>query len=202
MPDPIIIRNNDGMEALVAQIAADKWNQDLHFLSMVGSLTAVKAIWASLQAGRKLSVAGSLHLVLSPHKKDKWVTIKGTLYNGRMRHWLIVKVPTLAMDYPVLPIWKFNGNGPEFITDPEQWEEADKHQILVEYLRLYTLWPVLPEWGEALWEAGCGNHDCWDGGKLIHPLTYRGMPWAFRVSSLGWDGVIDSLVKQGAISIG
>jgi hypothetical protein len=197
----LVVRNKDGMEAILAHLAADRYGQELHFLSMVGSLTAVKAIWASIQGGKNVQVAGNTWMTLSPDKQDKWITIKGMLYGGKMRHWIMVRVPQLAMDYPILPIWKGNGSGLAFIPDPEQWEEqGDKARTLVEYLKLYTLWPVIPEWGEALWEAGMDTK--YTGRKLIRSLDTYNLPWAYAVNSMGWDQLIDELVKEGEISIG
>jgi len=179
------IKNNKGMGAMATSIAITS-NDKVGFLTIAGAQTAVKAIWASvintrtplyvqgpeLKRGKKIKGDDELQYVVEKFR-----------LRPALHHWVIIPdyLPDSAF-YLLLPM-----------------EGKSKEELLVNLLRRHTLWPVrdydtAPEWGDKLFVRGLET-------EAIIPIdTYGELDWAYEVSRLGWDGIIDNLAKNGLLT--
>lgn len=186
------IRNNKGMAATVTAAALTD-SDTIAFLSIVGAQTAVKAIWASV-VGRQahLMIGQRGHKSYVGDSEMEYVTIKLSPASG-VHHWVIYPDPQ-PDDLFVLLLPLNDGRS--------------KGQLLVELLNQHTLWPARPEWAEELWKRGRDLREAnvvddfpkKDVPRLVHKLkVYGSLEWAYAVSTVGWDDVIDRAVKDGTL---
>jgi len=174
----IRIKNNKGMMA-PATAAAVTPDDRIAFLSLVGALTAIKAVWASTISRRSpLSISGC-HKWLYGDDDVEYLVVKRTLAPG-LYNWVLYPEP--GPTAPYLLLVPLRG-----MSEQEQ---------LIHLLNQHTLWPVREAWAETLWERGLD-------GKLIQKLvTYGNLAWAYAVSPVGWDTVIDEAAKAGLLPFG
>ena len=176
------IRNKDGMSVYAHAMAVTP-NNTIAFLSIVGALTAVKAIWASV-ISRKTPLYVDAYRKQRKYKGDgdvDYVVFKQSLEQG-LHHWVLFPDPDTA---PFLLLLPSNGASPQ--------------ELLVQGLNQHTLWPVKEEWADPLWEATHGVSVPKEQ-RLIRKLAVSGnLEWAYLVSPDGWDDVIDRLAQDGAL---
>ncbi len=171
------IENRKGMMvgATAVVVTPDK---RIAFLSIIGAQTAVKAIWASVLNRRAvLHVSGCRDYYYGDGDVE-YVTLKQSPAPG-VHHWVMYPEPGPSAPFLLLiPLG------------------MSKEEQLVELLNQHTLWPVKDEWGEMLWEKGIIAGD--DGTCLIQELEVHGnLDWAYAVSTIGWDDVIDREARSG-----
>jgi len=171
------IKNRKGMMvgATAVVVTPDK---KIAFLSIIGAQTAVKAIWASVLNRRTLLHISGCRDYYYGNGDVEYVTLKQSPAPG-VHHWVMYPEPG-----PSAPFLLFIPLG------------MRKEEQLVELLNQHTLWPVKDEWGSTLWEKGIVADD--DGVCLIQELTVHGnLDWAYAVSTIGWDDVIDREARSG-----
>jgi len=176
------IKNNKGMSAQVIACAYDDDPQEgygrkrLYSLDIAGSHTAVKAIWASVLSGSPLTPSGFAgYKVLRGDKETKYLAMRSTpLPNINHYHIIVEPMPTATY----LVITSQLGINREY--------------ALTRMLNTHTLYPVLPDWGDVLFDMGVK-------AKLVHALETFGLDWAYRVEVLGWETILDSAAKNGLL---
>ena len=174
----IRIKNNKGM-TVPATAAAVTPDDRIAFLSLVGALTAIKAVWASTISRRSPLFVTGRYRRLYGDGDVEYLVVKQTLAPG-LYNWVLYPEPGPTAPYLLLV--------------PLRGMSAQEQ--LVHLLNQHTLWPVREEWAETLWERGLGE-------ELIQKLdTYGNLAWAYMVSPIGWDTVIDEAAKAGLLPFG
>jgi hypothetical protein len=180
-----LIQNNKGMSCQLTGIAygpdGDYYRKRIYALDVAGAVTAVKAIWASVCTGGPMKTMGigENYRAFRGDKEAKYRSFTSQPL-PRVTHYHITVDPSTEAEYFILTS----------LTSPS------KQIGLYDLLRLYTPHPVLPGWGEVLFELGLNRTF-----GLIVPLEVVGMEWAYRVASVGWDTLIDDAVKSGRITV-
>lgn len=175
----IHIKNSKGMCTLATAAAITPDDRKVVFLSIAGVQTAVKAIWASVVSRRSpLWVLGDYRAIRGDGDVD-YLVVKQTLAPG-IHHWVLYPEP--GPTAPYLLLVPLNG--------------MDVEEQLVHLLNQHTLWPVKAEWGKTLWERG------YKQGLAQKLVTYGDLSWAYAVSPVGWDEVIDEAAKEGLLTFG
>ncbi len=175
------IKNKQGMVALTDGAAVTS-NHKIAYLSLVGAQTAVKAIWASVISRR---TPLTLHYKTVYGDPDvEYVVLRHSTgvaaqrpYAQGVHRWVLFPDPGPTAPYLLLV--------------PLQGRTAEEQ--LVHLLNQHTLWPVKLEWGATLLARG-------QAGKLVQELDAHGLPWAYAVSPIGWDEVIDAAAKAGELA--
>jgi hypothetical protein len=168
-------RNPDGMECFASYLVRT-YDNEILAVDLIGAETAVKAVWASLMARRHINY-GYQRLVLQANRS--WMTVREKLDNngpGLVR-WHVM--PRIDDDSVVVFGWN------NVIPFP---------QALYGVLSRHSVWPVLPEWSEALFALGHEHN-------LIRPLHADGCDYAYLVNLSGWDNALDEGVKNGLITV-
>lgn len=173
----IRIKNNKGMMAQVGAAATTEEHR-IAFLSIVGAQTAVKAIWASVVSRRSPLRIGHDYRAVYGDRDVEYLVLKQGLAPG-LHHWVMYPEPNPAAPYLLLV--PLNGTSAE--------------QQLVRLLNQHSLWPVRAEWEKILWDEG-------RQARLVQKLEVQGdrLPWAYAVSTIGWDDVIDEAAKAGSLT--
>jgi len=180
-----LIQNNQGMACQLIAMAYgpdDSYNKRLVYaLDIAGAITAVKAIWATLCSGGPLKTYGinENYRQFRGDREARYRSFVSQPLPGVV-HYHIVPDPRPESDSFVITS----------LTSPSR-EEALYH-----VLRLYSPHPVLPGWGQVLFELGLSRDYA-----LITRLDVAGMEWAYRVESIGWDTLIDGALKAGRIAV-
>jgi hypothetical protein len=180
-----LIQNNGGMACQLIAIAYgpdDSYNKRLVYaLDIAGAITAVKAVWATLCSGGPMKTFGidQNYREFRGDREAKFRSFVSQPLPGVV-HYHIVPDPRPESESFVITS----------LTSPSR-EEALYH-----VLRLYSPHPVLPGWGQALFELGLSR----DYGLLTR-LDVAGLEWAYRVASIGWDTLIDGGLKAGRITV-
>ncbi|MBN1936760.1 MAG: hypothetical protein JW934_19015 [Anaerolineae bacterium] len=183
------IKNNGGMSAQViacaygdspdegANGAPSNGCKTLYSLDIAGSHTAVKAIWASVLGGSPLKPQGFAHhkVLRADQETDLLVVRRAALPNVHHYHMVVEPKPT-AIHMVITSQLDLSCEG-----------------VLARFLNTYTLYPVLPEWGEVLFGEGVK-------ARLVTRLETFGLAWAYRVEMLGWDEVLDRAAKRGLLA--
>ncbi len=178
----LTIKNRKGMSVGVTSAAVTP-DKRIAFLSIVGAQTAVKAIWASVLNRRALLHISGRGNYYYGDTDVEYVTLKQSPAPG-VHHWVIYPEPGPSAPYLLLvPLG------------------MSKEEQLVNLLNQHTLWPVKDEWASTLWEQGIIAGD--DDVCLIRQLKVHGnLDWAYAVSTIGWDDVIDREARNGSLSFG
>ncbi|MCP4643656.1 MAG: hypothetical protein GY851_24630 [bacterium] len=178
----LTIKNRKGMAVGITSAAVTP-DERIAFLSIVGAQTAVKALWASVLNRRAaLHISGRSNSYYGDDNVE-YVTLKQSPAPG-VHHWVMFPEPGPSAPYLLLV--------PLGMSREEQ---------LVKLLNQHTLWPVKDEWGSVLWEQGITAGD--DDVCLIRELEVHGnLDWAYAVSTIGWDDVIDQAARQGSLFFG
>lgn len=149
-------------------------------LEMVGPTSAVKSVWATLAEGKAVTVEGKALTGMPPYRR-----IVETVWDIRQAHALLWAVPGPDADWSVGVRMGLDGGA--LLLD-----------VLTADPRLPL--PLVPEWGQALWQAGQeGNAD----ERLFYPLVGEG-PYAgvlYRADLDAWVGCLDRLLKAGRIAV-
>jgi hypothetical protein len=170
------IYNGDGMCCRYSYAVYD--GEELLALDLIGAESEVKALNATLV-------------------QRKPVTLKGTWGRKRVgREQEIDVLRTALEDRPPLYRWHVVPIPSE--QDPGLvvygWEDIlPPAGALVGALANWTVWPTLPEWGEALYRLG-------READLVQAVERAGVDYAFRVWTAGWDDVIDRAIRDGQLS--
>jgi hypothetical protein len=180
-----LIQNNQGMACQLIAIAygtGERYNKKrIHCLDVAGAITAVKAIWATLCSGGPMKTYGI---------NENYRQFRGDR-EARYRSFVSQPLPGVV-HYHVVP-------------DPRPESESfvitsltspSREEALYHVLRLYSPHPVLPGWGDALFELGLSR----DYGLLTR-LDVAGLEWAYCMESIGWDTLIDQALKAGRITV-
>jgi hypothetical protein len=173
----IRVKNSKGM---MAQVGAAAITEDhrIAFLSIAGALAAVKAIWASVVLRRSPLQIGRNYRAVYGDRDVEYLVLKQGLAPG-LHHWVMYPEPNPAAPYLLLV--------------PLNGTSAEKQ--LVRLLNQHSLWPVRPQWEDTLWGTGTQ-------AGLIQKLKVQGdcLPWAYAVSTIGWDDVIGEAAKAGSLT--
>jgi hypothetical protein len=182
------IKNRKGMEAvLTAAVTTTHEPNTIVFASFIGAQTAVKAIWASILNRRSILQVGHKSYCTGDPNVE-YLTLKQSPAPG-VHHWVMLPEPGPdALFLLMIPL--------QGMTEQEQ---------LVKLLNHHTLWPVKDEWASVLWERGAEKQYLDDGDMpdtcLIRELKVHGnLEWAYAVSTIGWDDVIDQAAKDGVFT--
>ena len=180
-----LIQNSKGMAAQLIAIAfgeGENYHKKvIYAIDLAGAITAVKAIWATTCSGGPMKTFG-IGENYRQFRGDKEAHYRSFVSQPlpHVAHYHIVPEPRPESDYFVIT---------SLISE-------SKEQALYQTLRLYTPHPVLPGWGEPLFELGLSYTY-----GLISALDVAGMDWAYRIATVGWDTLIDEAIKAGRITI-
>ena len=177
------IQNNKGMAAQVINCVYGDSPEErygrktLYSLSIAGSHTAVKAIWASVISGSPLRPKGFAHHKVLRAEKDTEFLVIRTMPLQHVHHYQILVDPKPSAPYLV-------------ITSQLGLTRED---ALVRFLSTYTLYPVIQDWADVLFGEGSRR-------RLVRSLETCGLAWAYRVEVCGWDKVLDGAAKSGMLT--
>ena len=136
----MLLKNSKGMTARAFTLVVTKTTGTRYVVlaSFIGALTEVKAIWATLVSPRSKirTLPGYRHYATHPDLYYR--TIKTRIARG-IHHWTLYPEP--GPDSPFL-----------LLLDHDQGKSLTSG--LTDLLNTHTLWPVLPHWGDLLWQRG------------------------------------------------
>ena len=171
------IANRDGMAAQYSYIVYSA--EDLLAIDLVGADAAVKAVGATIIQRKKVQVDTTWRWLRVP--KDAEISVLRTVVepDPPLFRWHIVPHPSDHDLSVVVYGWK---------------AILPAANAFIGALGRWTVWPTLPEWGMTLYVLG-RQHD------LIKKVNSEGVDYAFAISTVGWDTVIDQAVKTGRLLV-
>ncbi len=170
------VMNHKGITAMASYAIYDKECQELYAFDVIGGETTVKAVFATVkgQSGRLSIQPEGQRYALLVHTVNElcYKVDKQTLARDpALFRWQFRVEPT--PNDPYLLLYGFAGNA-----------GAPAGQLLIELLRQYTAWPVLPCWWPQLFGLG-------ERAGLISPLAHTdNVAFAWKVQVGGWDAVL------------
>jgi hypothetical protein len=170
------ISNKDGMRALASYVVYDT-SEGIVAMDVVGAETAVKAIVASLHLGRDVTVDIGWPQRLCVATRFR--VIRSILAAGLYRYHV---VPTFSPDAQRIPVYGWNA-------------VRSEQDALVGALARWTVYPVLPEWAEALFQLGV------ELGLVRWMWKAGAVDYAFWVESQGWEEAINRGISEGKLVI-
>lgn len=169
------VHNRDGMDARCSYVVYSSSNE-LVAIDLVGAETQVKAIAASLASGNLVWIEGAY----SPFKYTGRVAFLREVLRESPPLLRWHAVPALSENDPLIPVFGWDSVLP-------------KTDAFVGAVARWTIWPVLPEWGEPLLVSAARS-------GFIRPLQYFNMDYAFLIDTTKeWDELINGLLRQGII---
>ncbi len=184
------VENNKGVTGHGSYVVyvAEGQEQRLYAFDVIGSEAAVKALFAGFYQSRqgRLTFTGlrGRHAPTTLFRDEalQYKVEKEALKSGPTLHrWHFKAVPQ-ASD-PYLAVYGFAGS------------DQTAAQALYNALQNYTVWPVRPDWAVPLYAAGVEQ-------ALLQPLrATANLAFAYRLHLCGWNAIIDTLAKAGALSL-
>ena len=167
-------RNSDGMACFTSYLVST-YDHEIVAMDLIGAEVEVKAVWASIVSGRRVTFDGYRRLSAPLYPV---VTVRERLDGST----------------PPLVRWHIVPQVGEDEIAVYGWEEISFSDALFGVLSRYSIWPVLPEWSHALTVLG-------EEHGLIRPLYRTGCDYAYRVSLQGWDKALEDGLRQGTIRV-
>lgn len=146
----------NNMQTTVQALGLAVYEDKVYYISAAGPGTSCKSVWSSLVApkhsidcrpwGYDLSGAGNLKTIYQSLPNSNYQHMV-SLY--RLPRLLIATDPKGAIYYDDLEI--------DHLQERERLSQTHLPEIInrfVHYLSNYTNVPVMPEWGDALWQSG------------------------------------------------
>lgn len=153
------------------------------YLSLIGRVTAVKAIWAAFMDHQPIQLPDETQLLRLPTDEEtKYHTLKARLPDTGWGHTAIVHSQATQENLPDRVFYVLNGSA-----DPPL------HRFWLQWNRCQP-YPTQPEWAVYLWQQGIQH-------QLIIEGQSRGTyGWAVRPEE-EWAKVITNGVQSGAIGL-
>lgn len=176
---------NDQVSAYLTGYALDR--EHIIYLGMAGYKTVLESIRATVQSRKKKLLEVHAHFV-SP-LPDSYVQIWQFLDALGSHHAALLARPALP--------GKWEPDDLEAYLLFFEGEEMDAPSRLAARLAEGLCLPILPKWGNALWEAGCQK-------DLVREITVGGdclAAYAVSLTEAAWTEIVQKLLEENTITI-